>query len=128
VATRDTSPHQPARQPVPLGGARGPEDGCRRYRPLKVDFDTRNVVLDLVIQDDWEPDNKALWEENQRQVQAGLVAELGPVNAEQKLDNYRAMGPAPWSVVFSHTVLQLPRNPTRTAIPGNAAISVRCLT
>jgi hypothetical protein len=63
------------------------------------------VVLDLVIQDDWEPDNKALWEENQRQVQAGLVAELGPMNAEQKLDNYRAMGPAPWSVVFSHTIL-----------------------
>jgi hypothetical protein len=72
---------------------------------LSVDFDTRNVVLDLVIQDDWEPDNKALWEENKRRIQAGLLAELGQMNAEQKLDNYRAMGPAPWSVVFRHTIL-----------------------
>jgi hypothetical protein len=72
---------------------------------MRVDFDTRNVVLDIVIQDDWDQDVRTLWEENHEQVRAGLIHELGPLNAEDKLDNYRAMGPAPWSVVFGHTVL-----------------------
>jgi hypothetical protein len=72
---------------------------------MRIDYDTRNVILDTVIQDAWEPNIKAQWEENKQQVTAGLLAELGPVEGERKLENYRAMGPAPWSVVFGHTVL-----------------------
>ena len=72
---------------------------------MRIDYDTRNVILDTVIQDAWEPKIKAQWEENKQQVTAGLLAELGPVEGERKLENYRAMGPAPWSVVFGHTVL-----------------------
>lgn len=72
---------------------------------MSLDYDTRNVVLDLVIEDDWDPDIKALWEDNKQQIRAGLMAELGPLGAEHKLDNYRAMGPAPWSVMFGHTIL-----------------------
>jgi len=48
---------------------------------------------------------RAMWERHKAQVRAELVAELGALRAEQKLDNYRAMGPAPWSVVFEHSAL-----------------------
>jgi hypothetical protein len=91
--------------PIPLGRIRGPADGCRRYRPLRVSYDTRNVLLDLEIQEEWDSDIKALWEQNKAQVRAELLGELGPFDAQRKLDNYRAMGPAPWSVVFEHTML-----------------------
>lgn len=90
---------------IPLGQPRKPIDGCRRYRPLRVDFDTRNLILDLEIQKDWEPEIKALWDENKATVRAELIAEFGSSASTQKLDNYRAMGPAPWSVVFEHTAL-----------------------
>lgn len=42
---------------------------------------------------------------NQLQIREGLQAEFGTIDAEAKLDNYRAMGPAPWSVVFEHSAL-----------------------
>jgi hypothetical protein len=31
---------------------------------MRIDYDTRNVILDTVIQDAWEPNIKAQWEEN----------------------------------------------------------------
>jgi hypothetical protein len=92
-------------QPIPLGRPRSEADGCRRYRPIQVTYDTRNIVLDLEIEEEWDSRTKALWEENKEMVQAGLLAELGSTDSDAKLDNYRAMGPAPWSVVFEHTVL-----------------------
>jgi hypothetical protein len=70
-----------------------------------VDFDTRNVVLDLEIQEEWDVEIKAMWEENKAGVRANLLAEFGPLDADAKLDNYRSMGPAPWSVVFEHSAL-----------------------
>jgi hypothetical protein len=38
-------------------------------------------------------------------VRAELIGEFGAFDAEAKFENYRALGPAPWSVVFEHTVL-----------------------
>jgi hypothetical protein len=70
-----------------------------------VTFDTRNIVLGLKIEEGWEPGIKKMWEENKVGVQADLVSELGSKGFESKLENYRAMGPAPWSVVFEHTAL-----------------------
>lgn len=94
-----------AEQATQLGSLRGPEDGGRRYRPVRVDFDTRNVVLDIEIQADWDAEIKAMWQESKARVRADLLAELGPFDGDAKMDNYRAMGPAPWSVVFEHSAL-----------------------
>lgn len=90
---------------VPLGRMRGPADECRRYRPIKVTFDTRNTILDLAIKEDWEPSIKSMWEQNKTRILVGLVAELGVVEGDDKIKNYRAMGPEPWSIVFAHTRL-----------------------
>jgi hypothetical protein len=92
-------------QAIGLGAPRGPADGGRRYRPVKVDFDTRNVNLDLEIQEDWDVEIKAMWQENKAKIRANLLSELGCADGERKLENYREMGPAPWSVVFEHTAL-----------------------
>lgn len=94
-----------AEQLTTLGRTRGPDDGCRRYRTIRVTFDTRNLVLGLKIEEEWEPGIKTMWEENKAAVRADLMSELGSKGFEVKLDNYRAMGPAPWSVVFEHTAL-----------------------
>jgi len=94
-----------AMRPVPLGVSRSPNDGCRRYRPIRVTFDTRNVVLDLEIQEEWAEDIKTMWQSNKALVQENLLAELGATDGGRKLANYEAMGPAPWSVVFEHSVL-----------------------
>jgi hypothetical protein len=91
--------------PIRLGLPRGSADGGRRYRPIRVDFDTRNVTLDLEIQEEWDPDMKAIWEDNKAKIRAHVLSELGDADGERKLENYRAMGPAPWSVVFEHTAL-----------------------
>lgn len=62
-------------------------------------------MLDVEIQEEWDPDIKAIWKENKAKVRAHLLSELGHADGDRKLDNYRAMGPAPWSVVFEHSVL-----------------------
>ncbi|MDX6542351.1 MAG: hypothetical protein QOI71_3961 [Gaiellales bacterium] len=90
---------------VSLGEARTAADDCRRYLPIKLTFDTRSVVLDMKIAEDWEPRIKDQWLDNQAAVRAGLLGELGAADGEAKIENYRAMGPAPWSVVFEHSRL-----------------------
>jgi hypothetical protein len=63
------------------------------------------LILDVEINADWEPQIKEMWASNQEGVRDGLLAELGRAGGQDKLDNYRAMGPAPWSVVFQHSAL-----------------------
>lgn len=68
-------------------------------------YDTRNVVLDLEIQDGWDEEIKSMWRANKAEIEQGLIAEFGSIDGQRKLENYRAMGPAPWSVVFEDSVL-----------------------
>ena len=59
----------------------------------------------MEIKDAWDDSIKAMWEANKASVREGVLAEFGSLDGDRKLDNYRAMGPAPWSVVFEHSVL-----------------------
>lgn len=88
-----------------LGGERTDEDGCRRYRPIALTFDSRNAMLDQQIGDDWEPTVQEQWRTNQSSVRMELLAELGTVDGEAKIDNYRLLGPAPWSIIYEHNEL-----------------------
>lgn len=90
---------------VTLGRARTAADGCRRYRPIELTFDSRNVMLDQEIGDDWEPEQQAQWRDNQAAIRMQLLAEHGTVNGERKIADYRLMGPAPWSIAFEHNPL-----------------------
>jgi hypothetical protein len=88
-----------------LGRARTDSDECRRYRVINYTFDTRNVVLDVKPERSATAELAEMWRQNQAIVRADLLAELGELDGDAKIENYRAMGPAPWSVVREHNDL-----------------------
>lgn len=87
---------------APVGRPRGPNDGCRRYRPMQYTFDTRAAVLDTEIGADWEAAIQEQWRSNIAKVKEGLLHQLGVAHGEQKIEDFRALGTAPWSVVAAH--------------------------
>lgn len=84
------------------GRPRTDTDGCRRYLPIAVTFDTRNLLLDEEPTSVYEQRIIDQLRRNQAAVRMDLLAHLGTSNGEAKIDNYRAMGPAPWSIAFEH--------------------------
>lgn len=53
---------------VEPGRERGPSDGSRRFTPVNYHFDTRALMLAQSIEDDWEPEIKERWRQNQASV------------------------------------------------------------
>jgi hypothetical protein len=90
---------------VPLGKERSDGDGCRRYRPIEIGFDTRPHILTMEIGEDWEPEVAAQWRHTQSSIRMSVLAEHGTINGDDKIANFTAMGPAPWSIVFEHNTL-----------------------
>jgi hypothetical protein len=74
----------------------------KRYRILDIDFDTRATMLAQEIGETWEPQVKQLWEHNKTQIQEGLLCEFGPLGGNQKINNFKELGAAPWSVIAFH--------------------------
>lgn len=87
---------------APVGRPRDPGDGCRRYRPMQFTFDTRAAVLETEIGEDWEPALREQWRSNIGRVREGLLHDLGVADGERKIEDFRALGTAAWSVVASH--------------------------
>lgn len=73
----------------------------KRFRVIVVDFDSRALTLD-VIQDHWEDRVKELHRQNQERAIARLKAEYGELGFETKLENFKALGAKPFSVVAYH--------------------------
>ncbi|GAB3095583.1 hypothetical protein [Lysobacter terrae] len=73
----------------------------QRYRILSFDFDSRALFLDP-IPDHWEDAVRDL----HLATQAGILAELkkhyGELHFDAKLENFKALGPKPFSVVAFH--------------------------
>ena len=88
-----------------LGRPRSGDDGCRRYLPVLYTFDSRNVILDTVVEEEWDPAVRDQWHANQAHVRMSLLAEHGTDAGERKIDDYRLLGPAPWLTWGEHGVL-----------------------
>lgn len=73
----------------------------RRYRVFGIDFDTRALLLELP-NPDWDDETRARHEATKEQVIQGLAAEFGPANLETKVQNFKDLGPKPFSVVAFH--------------------------
>lgn len=73
----------------------------KRYRIYQVNFDARVRVFDQ-IQDHWEDRVKQLWYENRQKVVAGLIEEFGERDFERKLEDFKSIESAPFSVVAFH--------------------------
>lgn len=80
-------------------------DGYRRYLPnAAISFDTRAHVLTDEIKPDWNPEIIAPHEENRRQIRIGLIHEFRNAEHERKIDDFGALGAAPWSVIDRHNL------------------------
>jgi len=84
---------------------RGSSDGGRRYRIVEVGFDTRATLLSTDVEDGWEPAVRQQWIENKEGIVKGLLDEYGPRDGDRKVDDFVALGPAPWSIVAEHNTL-----------------------
>lgn len=73
----------------------------KRYRVIVVDFDSRALMLDP-IDDKWEDNVKQLHRQNQERTITQLKAEYGEFRFDKKLENFKALGKKPFSVVAFH--------------------------
>ena len=74
----------------------------KRYRIMTFDFDTRAHLLTTVIQDGWEERVKELHRQNKQNILAGLAAQFGRADFDQKVRNFIDIGPKPFSIVAYH--------------------------
>ena len=89
---------------VTYGSERGAEDGCRRYLPHAVSFNTQAHILTMEINPDWEPELIAQHEQNRSNARMRLIHEFGNADHDRKITDYAELGAAPWSVVDQHNV------------------------
>ena len=54
------------------------------------------------IEDEWDDHIREMWQATKRKIRKGILYEFGVEDFERKLDDFRAIGPAPWSVVAMH--------------------------
>ncbi len=76
----------------------------KRYRVVKVDYDSRAHFLEQHINSEWEQRVKENWIQNKHDITQGLIAEFGHINYPMKINNFVEMGVKPFSVVAFHNL------------------------
>src|SRR4051794_34123147 len=89
---------------VEYGLKRTAQDGCRRYIPHAISFDTQARILTDEIDPNWDPEIIAQHEENRRQARMRVIHELGNADHERKIQDYGDLGSAPWSILDQHNL------------------------
>ncbi|HNP36038.1 MAG TPA: hypothetical protein PKK10_09315 [Woeseiaceae bacterium] len=74
----------------------------KRFRVFNMDFDARVNTLIMDIKEDWKPEIKNQWEENQRSIEQGLIEEFGSSHFEIKRQNFVDLGDKPMSILAFH--------------------------
>ena len=74
----------------------------KRYRVLTVDFDSRPLVLNMKIRDEWDSQVKEQWKANQEWVRTEFLNEFGSTGADTKLQNIADLDSKPWSILAFH--------------------------
>jgi hypothetical protein len=75
--------------------------GRRRHLSYTLDFDTRAYVFDEPG-DGWAEEPRRIHLENRERARAALGREFGADNLDRKIENFRAIGVKPFSVVSYH--------------------------
>lgn len=76
--------------------------GMKRYRVTVMEYDTTANILAIKIKSDSDPKVKEMWGANHAAIRAGLVATYGAADFDGKLENFCALGAAPFSLVAFH--------------------------
>ena len=92
-------------QPATVGRGRDAGDGGRRHRISQFSFDSRATVPDTTIEASWEESIQEQGRTSQAGVVGGLLEEYGRADGVRKVEDFRALGPAPWSSVAEHNTL-----------------------
>lgn len=87
-----------------MGRERTAKDGCRRYMPHAIMFNTQALTLTEEINPEWAPAIVAQHEENRRQARMSVIHEFGNADHERKIQDYGELGRAPWTVLDQHNV------------------------
>jgi hypothetical protein len=93
-----------AMRQIHVGAQRGDGDGCRRYMPLEMQFDTRQDILTTEIEETWEESVRAQWIANRLSIRTGLIHQYGNADHERKIEDFIAMRSAPWSIIDEHNL------------------------
>lgn len=67
-------------------------------------FDTRSSQITNEINADWEPEVITQHENNRQRVRVQLIHEYGNADHDRKIEDYAALGSAPWSAVDRHSL------------------------
>jgi hypothetical protein len=74
----------------------------KRYRVLVFDFDTRATILAQEPGPQWSQQAKEANERSKRGIIEGLGREFGPVDLDQKVENFKAIKALPISLIAFH--------------------------
>lgn len=77
----------------------------KRYRLMRICFDSRPSILAQEISDNWAEEARRLWEENQRRSAEDLLHEFGDHHGEAKLKNLVDLGNKPFTIPGYHHLL-----------------------
>ena len=77
----------------------------KRYRVCSFDFDSRATILDTEMKDEWEDKVKLQHRKNIKQIESGIIEEFGVLNAKEKMDRFKEVGPKPFSIIAYHNLL-----------------------
>ena len=84
-----------------LGEVRTAADGSRRYMPVEMQFDSRALMLQPVDEAMAEP-MRSQAEEARQRICEHLLHAFGVEQGNRKINDFAALGAAPWSVIGSH--------------------------
>ena len=74
----------------------------KRYRVLGFDFDSRVILLNQEIHENWDERAKQLHRENKQRILASLAADYGEMDLEQKVKNFIDLGPKRFAILAFH--------------------------
>jgi hypothetical protein len=74
----------------------------KRYRVLRLGFDSRPWMLGEKVQESWDPKVQEQCRRNQQRIREALLEEYGPFQAEIKARNFVDFGRIPFSVFAFH--------------------------
>ena len=100
--------------------------GVRRYRIFNFDFDSRPHTLQEAPGENWSVSAKADWQLGRDGVIAGIQVEYGERHLEQKVEDFKAFGAKPFSIIAHHNAMF---NNVRTAFVSGAyyaALTAAC--
>ena len=74
----------------------------KRYRILRVDFDSSATLVSLVIQEEWDEQVKELHRKNKQKIKENFICEFGEHQVDQKPQNFIDLGSKPFSILAFH--------------------------